>query len=137
MSLYKHLKHPHLSLNANQVHKSEQTGLNTRVALVLTKSVGTMVCAYLFALLAILGFPLLPFGTTATQLVQWTSQTFIQLTMLSVIMVGQTVLGRKAEIQAEEAFKRTQNSYHDLEQIMAHLDAQDEKISEIFNSLKS
>jgi len=34
-------------------------------------------------------------------LVQWLSQTFIQLVMLSVIMVGQNLLGRSADKRSE------------------------------------
>ncbi len=45
-------------------------------------------------------------------------------------MVGQNVLGRKSELQADEQFNTTQKSYHDIEQIMQHLSAQDDKILE-------
>ena len=38
-----------------------------------------------------------------------------------VIMVGQGLLGRQQELQAEEQFKTTITSYHDIEQIMEHL----------------
>ena len=138
MSIYQHIPHPHKPRNVNKMHKEEQeaAGFNKRLAILLTRSVGTMVCAYIFAVIAILGFPLLPFGPLATQMVQWTSQTFIQLTMLSVIMVGQAVLGRHAELLAEEQFNTTQKTYHDIEQVMAHLDAQDEKILEILRRIE-
>lgn len=45
-----------------------------------------------------------------------------------VIMVGQGVLSRKQEIQADEQFATTQKSFHDIEQIMQHLDAQDKEL---------
>jgi hypothetical protein len=130
MSLYKHIKHPHMSLNANMVHRSEQTGLNTRVALVLTKGVGSMWTAYLFTVLSIVGLlGLLGLLNPFTFLLcTWVSQMFLQLVFLPILSVGQNVLGRKAEIQAEEAFKTTQNTYHDIEQVMAHLSAQDDRI---------
>jgi len=56
----------------------------------LTSIVATMYCAYAFAVLALLGFP----GKHASKAsyVAWISQTFIQLTMLSVIMVGQRLM---------------------------------------------
>ncbi len=138
MQIPKYTPHPHQPRNINLVHKAEQdaSGFNTRFAILLTKGVGTMACAYLFALIAILGFPLLPFGPVATQLVQWTSQTFIQLTMLSVIMVGQAVLGRKAELQAEESFNTTRKVYADIESIMKHLDDQDAQILKIVQKLE-
>ena len=43
-------------------------------------------------------------------------------------MVGQNVLGRKSELQADEAFKTTMSTYHDIEQIMLHLSAQDAEL---------
>ena len=66
---------------------------NEWLAVKLTEGVGTMYCAYGFALLAILGFPKLLNG--AGIYVSWVSQTFIQLTMLSVIMVGQSIQAQK------------------------------------------
>lgn len=53
----------------------------------LTTAVGTMWCAYLFALLALVVIPQAVQGGLLT-FVQWVSQTFIQLVMLSVIVVG-------------------------------------------------
>ena len=135
----KYIPHPHQPRNVNLVHKAEQesSSFNKRFAILLTRGVGTMVCAYIFAFIAILGFPLLPFGPTATQLVQWTSQTFIQLTMLSVIMVGQAVLGRRGELQAEESFNTTKKVYADIESIMKHLDDQDALILKIIQKLEA
>ena len=51
-----------------------------------------------------------------------------QLPLMIVIMVGQGLLGRRQELQAEEQFQTTEKTYHDIEQIMAHLSAQDEEI---------
>lgn len=130
--LYRHLPHPHTSRHATVRQSDEQAhaGLNARLAILLTRGVGTMWCAYLFAGLAVAGFPGL-LSPIVSQYVQWTSQTFIQLTMLSILMVGQGVLGRKSELQADEAYKAIVNSYHDVEQVMHHLDAQDGAIVEI------
>jgi hypothetical protein len=43
-------------------------------------------------------------------------------------MVGQNVLGRKAELQADEQFNTTMTSYNDIEHIMQHLSAQDAEL---------
>ncbi len=45
-----------------------------------------------------------------------------------VIMVGQGLLGRKQELQSEEQFNTTMKTYHDIEQITAHLSAQDDEL---------
>lgn len=72
------------------------TDFNEKFATVLTASVGTMWCAYLFAGLALVSLPAAIAGGIAT-LVSWIAQTFIQLVLLSVIMVGQDIQSRKTE----------------------------------------
>lgn len=73
---------------------------NEWLALKITKGVATMWCAYLFAVFAVLGFP---YGATSVSLyVQWFSQTFIQLTMLSIIMVGQDLLQKSHTKHAKD-----------------------------------
>lgn len=130
--LFHHEPRQHQPRNVNELHKAERAsgGLNERIAIWLTNSVGTMWTAYAFALIAIIGlFAILGvFSTTVALLVAWASQTFIQLTLLPVIMVGQNVLGRKAELQADEQFHTTMSTYHDIEQIMQHLSAQDAEL---------
>lgn len=127
-TLFHHEPHPHQPQNVNMIHEAEKAtaSFNNKLAILLTKAVGTMICAYVFALLAIIGFPGLK--ATPTQWVQWISQTFIQLVMLSVIMVGQSILGHKQELQADEQFRTTISTYHDIEQIMQHLSAQDAEL---------
>src|SRR6266700_93981 len=126
--LFHNEPHQHQPRNVNLVHEAEKaaSGFNQKLAIGLTKAVGTMICAYIFAVLAIIGYP--GFHATATQWVQWISQTFIQLVMLSVIMVGQGILGRQQELQADEQFRTTMSTYHDIEQIMQHLSAQDAEL---------
>lgn len=125
-------RHAHVPQNANTAHHAEQAraSFNQQLAVALTRIVGTMACAYVFALLALFGFPALAsvLNPQIATYVQWTSQTFIQLTMLSVIMVGQAILGRKAEIQAEEQYQFVLKTYHDTEQLLLHLDAQDREL---------
>lgn len=137
MALFEHKPHPHKPRNINEQHAQEVAGLNTKIALTLTKGVGSMWCAYLFTGIgvgavvgAITGNILLAliFGSI--------SSNFLQLVLLPVIMVGQNVLNRKQELQSEEAFQTTQKSYHDIEQIMQHLDVQDQKILEILQKLE-
>jgi uncharacterized membrane protein len=113
----------------NRVHAAEIAagGFNTQIAVWLTEHVGT---AYAFAVLAIIGlFAILGLlSPLVALLVAWISQTFIQLVLLPIIMVGQNVLGRKSELQADEAYATTMKSYADIEAVMKHLDDQDKKI---------
>src|SRR5579883_520077 len=131
-ALFHHEPHQHQPRNVNALHAAERAaeGINTKIAITLTNSVGTMWTAYIFAIIAVIGlFGILQlFNPIVALLVAWVSQTFIQLTLLPVIMVGQNVLGRKAELQADEQFRTTMSTYHDIEEIMKHLAAQDAEL---------
>jgi len=74
---------------------------NKRFAIFITNIVGTMWCAYAFTLLALVSLPDAIHGGTAT-LITWIAQTFLQLVLLSIIMVGQSVLSERSEARAEE-----------------------------------
>jgi len=81
--------------------KNKIQEINDRIAVIVTSGVATMWCAYIFAALAIWG------GTSvdwhnSLQVVQWISQTFLQLVLLSIIMVGQKVLAESSDTQAKE-----------------------------------
>lgn len=92
---------PHLT-------KNERIGFNGRLALIITNLVGTMWCAYLFAILALISLPAAIAGGTAT-IISWVAQTFLQLVLLSVIMVGQKVSAQASDKQALQTFKDTES----------------------------
>ncbi len=131
-ALFDHEHHPHQPRNVTVLHEAEQkaAGVNTRVAVGLTKRVGPMWTAYAFGALAVVGLMAIVgvLSPIVALLVVWISQTFLQLTLLPIIMVGQNVLGRKSELQADEQFNTTMTSYNDIEQIMQHLTAQDAEL---------
>ena len=113
----------------------EHLGVNGKIAVVLTTAVGTMWCAYLFAALALLVLPEAVGGGLLTT-IQWLSQTFIQLVMLSVIMVGQNVLGRAQDKRADMTYRDAEASFHEAEQIQLHLAAQDAAINELLDKVE-
>ena len=133
MSITRHFHRPR---NVNKVHRAEQ-GINTRIAGVLTRIVGSMPTAYVFAVLALVGLCAILgwLNPLVALLVAWLSQTLIQLVLLPVIMVGQNVLSRHQELQADETFATTEKSYHDIEQIMLHLEAQDQVMRQLVETL--
>jgi hypothetical protein len=82
-------------------------GFNGRLAVLITKVVGSMWCAYAFAGLALISLPdAIHQGTFA--LITWISQTFLQLVLLSVIMVGQQVLAKASDKQALQTYEDTE-----------------------------
>lgn len=92
----------------------EAEGFNAKFAVLITRLVGTMWCAYLFAVIALIGLgPALKPGGEG--IVSWIAQTFLQLVLLSVIMVGQNV-------QSLAADARSANTFKDAERILDLLD---------------
>jgi hypothetical protein len=95
--------------------KDEHVGINGKIRLYVTTVVGTMWCVYAFAALAL--FVLSDAIKSPLLLVQWISQTFIELVMLSVIIVGQNIQGRAAEKRAEMTFEDAAATLHGAEEI--------------------
>ena len=128
MSLFKYVPHPRIAARelqppttVKQLHKS---GFNGWLARMITEGVGTMWCAYIFAALALVALPkAIQGGTLST--VQWISQAFLQLTLLSIIMVGQQVLGAASDRRAINTYADAEAILHEAQQIQAHLLVQD------------
>jgi hypothetical protein len=130
---FDHVPHPRIAARREAGPPKiadEHVGFNGRVALALTAAVGTMWCAYAFAALALLVLPDAIRGGMLTS-IQWLSQTFIQLVMLSVIMVGQNVLGRAQDRRADMTYKDAEATFHEAEQIQLHLKVQDDAMNEL------
>ena len=83
-------------------------GFNAKVALVITRSVGTMACAYLFAVIALISLPAAIGSGQVIIIVAWIAQTFLQLVLLSIIMVGQTVQSVASDARAAKEFADTE-----------------------------
>ncbi|MBI1281663.1 MAG: tetratricopeptide repeat protein [Anaerolineaceae bacterium] len=74
---------------------------NSRLAVLITKSVGSMWCAYAFALLAIVSFPAAINSHDPIIIVSWIAQTFLQLVLLPIIIVGQNVQAAANDARAQ------------------------------------
>ena len=131
--------HPHPRIAARKKLRpakptDEHVGFNGKVALILTTTVGTMWCAYAFSLLALVALPQALQGGLLP-IIQWVSQTFIQLVMLSVIMVGQNILSRASDKRADETYQDADATLHEALQIQEHLKAQDDAIGTLLDKI--
>ena len=115
--------------------KDVGSSFNDKLALALTVAVGSMWCAYFFAILALTVLPEAIHGGLLT-LIQWLSQTFIQLVMLSVIMVGQNILGKASDKRAEMTYKDADATFHEARQIQEHLQVQDDALNAMMERLE-
>ena len=102
---------------------SEVEGFNAKLAVLITHAVGSMAMAYVFCLIALTSLPaiLIEAGVLTSGdvpkfltkpglilIVAWIAQTFIQLVLLSIIMVGQGVQSIASDARSENTFKDTQ-----------------------------
>ncbi len=115
-----------------QVHGSGPVGrFNTRLALRITKSVGTMWVAYIFAGLALISLPAAIASGETIVIVSWIAQTFLQLVLLPIIIVGQNVIQAANDARAE-ADHETLTAVHRLTiEVHAINEAQSEILSEL------
>ena len=70
-------------------------------------------------------------GPARPTLVSWVAQTFLQLVLLSVIMVGQNVQAAAADKRAEATFHDASATLHEVAHIQGHLAAQDVLLTRI------
>jgi hypothetical protein len=78
------------------------SNFNKKLGAKITTVVGTMWCAYAFAAIALFSLPgALKTGDTVV-IVSWIAQTFLQLVLLSIIMVGQSVQSESVEQKINE-----------------------------------
>ncbi len=154
-SLYEHHVHPWIEqrrartpTTVEDQHKSD-TGyqrFNKRLAVTITSNVGTMTSAYLFCVLAFLSLPAVlsglggPFAgvfpafmvkASLIALIAWIAQTFLQLVLLPIIIVGQNVQAEASDKRAEATYQDADAVLHEALQIQAHLEAQDTAIERI------
>ena len=146
-TLFKYVPHPHVEKRkaagppkviqaAAQVHGPGPVGrLNAKVGLKITVIVGTMWCAYLFTVLAFVSAPAAFKTGDKLIIVAWIAQTFLQLVLLPIIIVGQNVQAAAADARAQATYDDAAAVLEEAKQIQAHLEAQDAAIEKILERL--
>mgnify|MGYP003327730738 FL=1 len=81
---------------------SDMKEFNRKLGTGITNVVGTMWCAYAFAAIALISLPSAIASHNLLTIVSWVAQTFLQLVLLSIIMVGQAVSGEAVEKKITE-----------------------------------
>lgn len=107
---------------------------NAWLAVKVTQGVGTMWCAYAFTALALVSLPSAIASHNAVTLVSWISQTFLQLVLLSVIIVGQNVLAAAADKRSEATYNDADAVLHEAVKIQEHLMAQDKVLAALMGN---
>ena len=81
---------------------SKVDDFNRKLAAKITSGVATMWCAYIFAAIALISLPAAINSHNLITIVGWIAQTFLQLVLLSIIMVGQNVASASVEQKINE-----------------------------------
>ena len=141
--IFEYVPHPHaearkaagpptVAAAVSRLHGPGPIGrFNAKFGLKITVVVGTMWCAYLFTLLALVSAPSAFKSGNSLIIVAWIAQTFLQLVLLPIIIVGQNVQAAAADARAEATYKDADAVLHEAKQIQAHLAAQDAEIGKI------
>jgi hypothetical protein len=109
---------------------------NARLGLAITASVGTMWCAYIFAVIGIMGVTAALTGNTGlVLLVGAVSGYFLQLFLLPVIIVGQNVQASASDARAAATYKDATAILAESRQIQEHLAAQDAATSALLDKV--
>jgi len=147
--VFEYLPHPHIQARAEagppkvaeaikSLHGPGPIGrFNARFGLRITVLVGTMWTAYLFTLLALVSAPSAFKSGDRLIIVAWIAQTFLQLVLLPIIIVGQNVQAAAADSRSQATYDDASAVLAEAKQIQAHLQVQDDAIREILAEVKA
>ena len=96
-----------------------------------------MWAAYAFAALALISLPSAIATGDVRVIVDWIAQTFLQLVLLPIIIVGQNIQASAAEARAKATYDDATAILHEVKQIQSHLLAQDKALDGMIKDLAS
>ncbi len=146
-TIFDYIPHPHMETRKQagppkvaaaiaQVHGPGLIGrVNAKIGLKVTLIVGTMWCAYLFTLIALVSAPSAFQTGDSIILVGWIAQTFLQLVLLPIIIVGQNIQAAATDARAQATYDDAAAVLEESKQIQAHLAAQDAAIEKILAAI--
>jgi hypothetical protein len=134
MTIFEHTPHPHIEARKHKgptTHADTATkmGPGARIGVFITAIVGTMWCAAAFTLLALVSAPSAFKSGDTIIIVAWVAQTFLQLVLLPIIIVGQNIAAKASDARADMTYKDAEAVLHEAQQIQSHLAAQDKLLT--------
>ena len=145
MSLYHYVPHPHIARHraqgpvkvADQLPRgSAYNRFNAWLAIKITNGVGTMLCAYIFAIIAFVSLPAAIQSGQLIVIISWIAQTSLQLVLLSIIIVGQNIAATASDKRAEDTYKDADATLHEAAEIQKHLIAQDTALNDLTDTMR-
>jgi hypothetical protein len=128
--IFEHVPHPRIRQRQREgppttVAERAKLGFNGKIGVFITTVVGTMWAAYIFTVLALISLPGAINSGNTVIIVAWIAQTFLQLVLLPIIIVGQNVQSAAADKRSEQTYSDAEAILHECLQLQAHLQAQD------------
>jgi hypothetical protein len=126
---------PKVAAALAKVHGPGPIGrLNAAIGLKVTLIVGTMWCAYLFTVIALISAPSAFKTGNSLVIISWIAQTFLQLVLLPIIIVGQNVQAAAADARSQATYDDAAAVLEEAKQIQLHLAAQDAVLSKLVSA---
>ncbi|HEY4266965.1 MAG TPA: hypothetical protein VGM94_02125 [Galbitalea sp.] len=110
---------------------------NGKLGLGITTTVGTMWAAYAFFALSLVSLPAAIASHSAIVIVAWIAQTFLQLVLLPVIIVGQNIQATASDARSDATYKDATAILMESKEIQEHLAAQDQALSALLDKILS
>jgi hypothetical protein len=136
--------HPHIA--GRKKHKAVNSAeilsevgprtINQKLGLGITKRVGTMWAAYVFFALTLISLPAVIIKGDLVLIVGWVAQTFLQLVLLPIIIVGQNIQAAAAQRRAVMTYEDAAAVLDEAVKIQKHLDHQDQSLAHLVSRLE-
>ena len=118
----------HKKVNDDSNAEAPVKTVSDRIGLAITKSVGTMWAAYVFFALTLVSLPAALTSGNVIIIVSWVAQTFLQLVLLPIIIVGQNIQAKSSDERAIATYEDAGAILEEAKEIQSHLGAQDEAL---------
>lgn len=136
---YEYQQHPHAEKrkeNAPSDAEAPARNLNERIGLGITRRVGTMWAAYAFLALTLVSLPAAIASGDTLVIVAWIAQTFLQLVLLPIIIVGQNIQAAASERRAIATYEDAGAILEEAKEIQIHLGDQDKALSHLIDRIE-
>jgi hypothetical protein len=132
--------HPHVEKRKKSkpelTDKTPALSLNERIGLFITKTVGNMWAAYVFVAIALISLPAAIASGNELVIVAWIAQTFLQLVLLPIIIVGQNLQAAESEKRAIATYEDAGAILAEAKQLQEHLSVQDKTLNHLVEKIE-
>lgn len=117
--------------NTNEIHNLHLSKTD-KIALFITKHIGTM--GFFYICLFLVTIPLI--FPSALPVVQYMSSGYLQLIFLPLIMIGQNLQDRHAELRSKHDYETNIKAEKEIELILLHLEKQEDLTLQILKRIE-